>query len=124
MKNEKINISEAFKHLLDGKKIKHKDSDYIVYQLLDDKITRYKKENNYYNLCFTDFKIDNERLNNWMVVDESLNIEFFAYAGITVPDLIKKGHTLKRLKTGKGYNNTNSFAIEDIEASDWVIEDL
>lgn len=122
-----MNISEAFKQLFDGKKIKHKDSDYIVYQLLGDKITFYQKENNYYKLCCTDLKIDNERLNNWMVVDEPLNIEFIAFVGITVPDLIKKGHTLKRLKTGKRYNNTdlsgNDFTIEDMEASDWVVED-
>lgn len=63
-----------------------------------------------------------------MVVDEPCNIRFAEHACITVPALIKDGYTLKRLKTGKRYNNTdlsgNHFTIEDMEASDWVIEDL
>lgn len=134
MKNENMNISEAFKHLLDGKKIKHKDNDAWVYCLLENKIAIYRgsfqngdKKDIFYTLCFTDFRIDDSRLNNWMVVDELYNIRFAEHAAITVPQLIKKGYTLKRLKTGKRYNNTdlsgNGFTIEDMEASDWVVED-
>lgn len=133
MENEKMNISEAFKHLFDGKKIKHKDIDYIVYYLLGDKIAIYRsffqnndKKDIFYELCFTEFRIDDSQLNNWMVVDEPCNIKFSS--GISVMYLIKNGYTLKRLKTGKCYNNTdlsgNGFTIEDMDASDWVIENL
>ena len=129
-----MNISEAFKYLLDGKKIKHKDSDNWVYWLLGNKIAIYHgsfqngdKKDIFYTLRFTDFRIDDSRLNNWMVVDEPCNIKFSEHAAITVPQLIKEGYMLKRLKTGKRYNNTdlsgNGFTIEDIEASDWVVED-
>jgi len=77
-------------------------------------------------LAFTELRIDHSKLNNWMVVDEPCNIRF-EHTAITVPQLIKNGYTLKRLKTGKRYNNTdlsgNGFTIEDMEASDWVVED-
>jgi len=132
MKNENMNISEAFKHLLDGKKIKHKDIDNHIYWLLGNKIAIYHesfrnndKKDIFYELYFSDFRIDDSRLNNWMVVDEPCNIKFSK--GINLMHLIKKGYTLKRLKTGKLYNNTdlsgNGFTIEDMEASDWVVED-
>lgn len=129
MENEKMNISEAFKHLLDGKKIKHKDRDSLVYWLLGDKIATYHEsfQNNdkkdiFYELCFTEFRIDDSRLNNWMVVNKPCNIKFSE--GLSVMYLIKKGYTLKRLTTGKRYNKTDTFTIEDMEARDWVIEDL
>lgn len=135
MENENMNISEAFKHLLDGKKIKHKDIDNHIYWLLGNKIAIYHgsfqngdKKDIFYTLAFTEFRIDDNRLNNWMVVDELYNIRFAEHAAITVPRLIKNGYTLKRLKTGKRYNNTDlsdcGFTIEDMEASDWVVEDL
>ena len=131
MKNEKMNISEAFKHLLDGKKIKHKDIDNHIYCLLGDKIAIYyrnsrndDKKDVYYSFATTELRIDHSKLDNWMVVDEPCNIRFAEHAAIEVSQLIKKGYTLKRLKTGKRYNNTDSFTIEDMEASDWVIEDL
>jgi len=121
-----MNISEAFKHLLAGKKIKHKSDGEYIFWLLGEKIARYQKTKDCYTLFLTEFAVNDSRINHWMVIDEPLNIRFDSY-GVTVPALINKGYTLKRLKTGKRYNkydlSENGFTIEDMEASDWVVED-
>lgn len=131
MENEKMNILEAFKHLFDGKKIRHKDSDSLVYWLLGNEMTLYfrnsengNKETPYYSFARTELRIGSSKLDNWMVFDEPCNIPFAEYQRITVPELLQKGYTLKRLTTGKCYNKTDTFTVEDVGASDWVIEDL
>ena len=126
-----MNISEALKHLIDGKKIKHEGRQNDIYAIHSDKLYIYKKEDlkdEFYSLCligslpFTTYKI-----NGWSIVTEPLNIKFQDCYTIGAFRLVTEGHTIKRLKTGECYNNTyladNSLTMEDIEANDWVVAD-
>jgi hypothetical protein len=77
-----------------------------------------------------EFSITN---NNWIVFSNPIPITFFSEnfdsAGgghsIGASEFYEKGYTIKRLKTGEIFNNTNlsdkKFSIEDINANDWEI---
>ena len=124
-----MNISEALNHLMEGKKIKHKDSEDIFW-LYKNEIAVYKKlySDCGYSIEFCDcLSVKPEEFNDWRIVTEPLNIDLSDCELTSALQLIRKGYTLKRPKTGKRYNNTdlskNTFTIEDMEANDWVVED-
>lgn len=131
-----MNITEALKHLQEGKAIKHRDSRHIFRRFIEysdfffyDHIWNNNKqvfETNYYDLYRTDqLSISVQQLTNWNLYTDPLPIIFKNNHSIGVSDFYEKGYTIKRLKTGEIFNNTNlsykKFSLEDINANDWEI---
>jgi hypothetical protein len=120
-----MNIIEALKLLQDGKKIYHENMPYVIYQLIDQSLKMYHKEDNYDYFILLDvdmniLAIDCKRMmDGWEQVTQPIPI-FFTKA-IT---FYKDGKTIKRIGKDKHFNkNTNKLfiSLEDIEAKDWEV---
>jgi hypothetical protein len=129
-----MNIAEALKHLQEGKKIQTTETiEPYIYQLFDSFLGMYFLEKNKKSFILVEIEEFSITNNNWIVFSNPIPITFFSEnfdsAGgghsIGASEFYEKGYTIKRLKTGEIFNNTNlsdkKFSIEDINANDWEI---
>ena len=124
-----MNITEALKHLQEGKAIKHRDSTHIFRRFIEYSDFMFFKprwNNNYYDLYSTDqLSISVQELNNWNLYTDPQPISFKGDNSMGASDFYEKGYTIKRLKTGEIFNNIDltdkKFSFEDINANDWEI---
>ena len=127
IKKNNMNITEALKHLQEGIKIKSNNYKKIV-QILDSSfvIYQFNETENYYELYeVEEFVFSVNNLNNWIIVTDPTPIQLFNHYSRGAIYYYEKGYTIKRLKTGETFNNTNlsdkKFSFEDINANDWEI---